>query len=532
MKLKLQDVGEEVARVGHAARHVILRAGIEVRLSARHRRRDALVFLAQFPPGGVVLIGRHFAREDLPAPLIDHEAEGQEGDLLKRPFHQQSQVARGIRHGLDQTDLLQVIGRDGKLDRVADRFVEAVVGAIAEEEGLLVIGALIVVVAELVIDGEEILAGRLDAHLDAQIIDVVDVPRRGVTHDIAIAGFGEERALEEGGGQGFEAERNVHRLAEPHHVRRRGFARLQDLRQVITGIGIRRGQHRIEVVPRLGPHVAQQVRRDRTVRGDSVTVFLAKLVARVGVQREVERLDLLPQAVDFLGEVVGRHVVLRTPHRAGVGEAELFRALVREIDVAHEVRLDGRGRFRGHGMPSLPGFEQLGGIATLGDGLRQLLQVLASIRLGAVFALAVVALHARHQLREFGGVFRVGRRGDRQPRLEDLHLAGLIGGQIDAVIAGRFLGELNSGLDLAFVGGGGEGLGIGRDVGRLDPTGLACRVRQREQFFLGPFEELPGAFGGRLGAVASTTATHQHEKRERPQPVRLHNPQLYGGLRQ
>src|SRR4051812_27031085 len=49
VELELQDVGEEVARVGHVGRHVVLGAGIEVLLAARRRRGDALVLRPQRP---------------------------------------------------------------------------------------------------------------------------------------------------------------------------------------------------------------------------------------------------------------------------------------------------------------------------------------------------------------------------------------------------------------------------------------------------------------------------------------------------
>ena len=53
---------------------------------------------------------------------------------------------------VEQPDLHQVLGRDGERDGVADGFVEAVVGAVAEAGRLLVVGALIEVVAQFVVD--------------------------------------------------------------------------------------------------------------------------------------------------------------------------------------------------------------------------------------------------------------------------------------------------------------------------------------------------------------------------------------------
>ena len=106
---------------------------------------------------------------------------------------------------VEEPDLHQVLGGDGEGDGVADGLVEAVVGAVQEEVGLLAVGALVEVVAQLVVDGDEVLARDLDAHLDAEVLVVVHVPGGGVAHHVAVGGLGEERALPEGLGQGLEA---------------------------------------------------------------------------------------------------------------------------------------------------------------------------------------------------------------------------------------------------------------------------------------------------------------------------------------
>ena len=90
------------------------------------------------------------------------------------------------------------------------------------------------------------------------------------------------------------------------------------------------------------------------VAGTSVAVFFVQASAHVGVEREVERPDLVPQAVEFLGEIVGRHVVFGAPHGAGVLEAELARAFVGELDVAREILAHGRR----DGVPAGPGVQQ------------------------------------------------------------------------------------------------------------------------------------------------------------------------------
>ena len=56
---------------------------------------------------------------------------------------------------------------------------------------LLIVGPLIIVVPQFVMDGHEIVGVALDAHLDAKIIDIVEIPRRRMTDDIASFGFDE-----------------------------------------------------------------------------------------------------------------------------------------------------------------------------------------------------------------------------------------------------------------------------------------------------------------------------------------------------
>ena len=75
-----------------------------------------------------------------------------------------------------ETQRLQISRRDGKRNGIADRLVESIVGSTAEEKWLLVVGALIEVVAQLVMHGGEVIGRYLDAHLHAQVVGVVHVP--------------------------------------------------------------------------------------------------------------------------------------------------------------------------------------------------------------------------------------------------------------------------------------------------------------------------------------------------------------------
>ena len=141
--------------------------------------------------------------------------------------------------------------------------MEPVVGAVAEEERLLAVGALVEVVAELVVDGDEVLAVDLDAHLDAQVLVVVHVPGAGVADHLAVAGLDEQRALPERRGQWLEAERGEEALAVADHLLLVDLLRLQQLGEVVAGAGGRHAHEGIDVAPLLGPDVAEEVRGDR-----------------------------------------------------------------------------------------------------------------------------------------------------------------------------------------------------------------------------------------------------------------------------
>ncbi len=83
---------------------------------------------------------------------------------------------------------------------------------------LLVVGPLVVIVAKLVVDGHEVVGIDLGAHLDAQVVLVVEVPGRGVADHFAVARAGDLRALPEAGRKRREAKRGVEALAGLHHL--------------------------------------------------------------------------------------------------------------------------------------------------------------------------------------------------------------------------------------------------------------------------------------------------------------------------
>ena len=73
----------------------------------------------------------------------------------------------------------------------------------------------------------EVLRVDVDAHLDAQVVDAVDVPGAGVADDFAIARLHEQRPLPERLRQRLEAERREEPLADAHHLDGIDLLRLQ-----------------------------------------------------------------------------------------------------------------------------------------------------------------------------------------------------------------------------------------------------------------------------------------------------------------
>ena len=237
---------------------------------------------------------------------------------------------------------------------------------------------------------------------------------------------------------------------------------------------------------------------DRAVGRHEIAVLLAQLHPHVGVQFQVERPHLLPEAIELLGELVGRHVVLRTPHRAGVAEAELARALVRQLDESRVI-LPHR---RGDRVPAFPDLEQPLGVAHLRHHLGDVVDVQAGIgvsRVGAPLALAVGAVHPRHDGRQLFGLLGIGGRGHDERRLQDGQLPALVGGQFELVEARRLFHVAGDRVDVPLVGARAERFRVGGDEVLLDPARLACLDAELQHGLVDRVEERLGVFGCRLG---------------------------------
>ena len=211
-------------------------------------------------------------------------------------------------------------------------------------------------------DGDEILAVHLGAHLDTDIVLRVDIPGGGMAHHFAVKRLGDLRPFPEGLRQGRQAERAVETLADLHHFNRIVAARLQLLANVIAEVACPLGRDDIiDIAPALRPHIAEQIGADRPVGGlHRLAIFLIQPVAGIAMQRIVKRLHLPPEAIHHFREFIGGHVIFGTPHRAGIGIAQFLRALVGDIDHAGII-LPHR---RAHAVvPARPHLLKQGGIA-------------------------------------------------------------------------------------------------------------------------------------------------------------------------
>ncbi len=370
-------------------------------------------------------------------------------------------------------------------------------------------------------DGGEVLAGDLDAHLDADVVLLVDVPGAGVADHVAVRRLVEQRALPEGLGQRRHAERGEEPLAVADHG-----AGIDSLPPQQTGqIDARRaarGRHQVvDVAPALGPHVAQQMGRNRPLGGYHVgAVEGAQAAAHVAVQLLVERPDLLPEALDLGGELVRRHVVLGAPHRAQVVEAELAGALVAELGEALVV---GAHRRR-DSPPAGPGLELLCGVAARGEHPAELAQITAFAVFVAVLALAVGAFHARRNPGQLGPLLRVagGRQGERQS--QQIELARLLRRQLEALVAGRLLGQLHRRRDVALVGLCRQDLGVVGDERRLHPATALDVDEALQQGGFRPFEKLRRVGSARRpldGARWAACRCQRHETEQAPQWLQI-----------
>src|SRR5690349_14131070 len=189
--------------------------------------------------------------------------------------------------------------------------------------------------AKFVMDGDKIFIANLNAHFDADVVFVVDVPSAGVADDVTIGWFDEERSLPEGLWQGCKSERLVEILAVLHHAVRVEIFCAKKFGEVVAAAGFRQPEQGKNIAPGLRPGIAEQMRGNRTSgRNDLRAIFLREARANECVERKIERTNLVPQSVDISAELVGGHVVAGAPEHARIFESQLAGALVRKINEA------------------------------------------------------------------------------------------------------------------------------------------------------------------------------------------------------
>src|SRR5262249_4934587 len=148
--------------------------------------------------------------------------------------------------------------------------------------------------------GAEVFVVDADAHLEANIFLVIDIPGAGMTNHVAIGGLQEHRALPESLGQRLKTKRGEKTRAIAHHLEVIDLFLLQNWCEVDTFAVAGNVQEIVDVGPVLRPDVSEQVRGDRAVGWNQLrTVLLVELITHVGVKRQVEGTDLLPETFEL-----------------------------------------------------------------------------------------------------------------------------------------------------------------------------------------------------------------------------------------
>src|ERR1700722_13222827 len=114
--------------------------------------------------------------------------------------------------------------------------MESVVRTVAKQKRLFVISPLIKIVPQLMMDGRKILGRNVEADLHAQIVVVIDIPRAGMAHYLAIVGLHEQTPLPERRRQRREAQRFEEILPKMHHIERLRSPRFENLGEIVPRI--------------------------------------------------------------------------------------------------------------------------------------------------------------------------------------------------------------------------------------------------------------------------------------------------------
>ncbi len=389
--------------------------------------------------------------------------------------------ARCSRRTFYEPDFAEILRSDRQRNRVADGLVESVVRAVSEDGRLHRVRARVEVVTELVMDGREIFLRLIDAHLESEVVDRVDVPRARMTDHFTVTGFDEERSFPERRRQWLEAERCEETFADSESFRPALIFRRPKYRRSAKSFwrlpaGRPRRRRSTSPAPtgcRAGERVSDRRpapdRRTGPAASRAHTRAATDTVAAAGPTGDRARCE----------KASGRHVVLRPPHRAGVGKPQLSCTLVRQLDESR-VALLHRRRDR---MPAFPHLAKPRRVSIVREDLGDLFDVETCLTrfpvwqyLPRPYVLSIVG----DQLRELRASFSIGGSGHRQRVLEDRQLPTLVHGQRRRRRTERpAFAEASNGRHVRGVGACGHRLGVGRDVRVLHPPGLArfdCRA--------------------------------------------------------
>ena len=159
-------------------------------------------------------------------------------------------------------------------------------------------------------NSHEVVCVDLDAHFDAKVFHIVDVPSRCVADHFAVRWLDKLRTIPKSFGQWCKAERRKEALADFHHIFFCLAAacseicniglliplRYQKRTNVIPDVaGTWRSNDVIDIAPFLRPHISEQIGTDWSCFGlDRIAIFLVQLRANIGMQLVVQRLYLKP----------------------------------------------------------------------------------------------------------------------------------------------------------------------------------------------------------------------------------------------
>jgi hypothetical protein len=246
--------------------------------------------------------------------------------------------------------------------------------------------------------------------------------------------------------------------------------------------------------------------RDRAIRRyHFFSVIFGELPAHIRVQRNIQGLQLCPQAIEFFLKRVRRHVVIRTPKRAHVDVAQIARSLIAQFDHA-SVALAHRSANR---VPAQPRALQFCSIAAGRHQLANRGHVKARLRVavGTPLPPSIIAIQRGQNLRQFLLRFGIVGRREAGGQFQQHAFARKFGRKLHGVKPVCFFGKFCSrGIQLF--------IGIGSDLFRilgykvfLNPRSARALHRKVEKVLLRPFDEFPGLLGAGCRSLRLSACT-------------------------